>query len=78
MKAIKDWNDPELINFMRSVAAGSANPSASKRRQGEDLTVDGYISKHGGIYSHADNKVHTTKTSYMEGLKASGKVIKDW
>ena len=72
----KMLNDPELIKFMRSVAIGSS--SISKRKQGEELTVDGHINKYGGIYSHADNKTHTTKSSYMEGLRATGKVIKDW
>ncbi len=46
--------------------------------QGEDLTVDGYISKHGAIYSHADGKTHTSKNSYLEGLKRNNCVIKDW
>jgi hypothetical protein len=48
-------------------------------RQGkEDLTVDGYISKHGGIFSHADNKIHTTKKSYLDGIKSKGYHIKDY
>ena len=46
--------------------------------QNEDLTLDGYIDKYGGIYSNADGKVHTTKGSYMESAKAKGLVIKDW
>lgn len=46
--------------------------------QGEDLTIDGYISKHGGIYSHADGKTHTSKSSYLEGLKRNNCAIKDW
>lgn len=49
-----------------------------KNAQGEDLTVSGYIDKHGGIYSHVDNKVYTTKNSYMEHLKANDCIIKDW
>jgi hypothetical protein len=44
----------------------------------KDQTIDQYISQHGGIFSHADNKVHTTKASYMEGMKASGCHIKDY
>ena len=46
--------------------------------QGEDLTIDGYINKHGGIYSNADSRVHTTKSSYMDSLKDKGLTIKDW
>lgn len=45
---------------------------------GEDLTVDGYINKYGGIKSVIDDSVHTTKASYMDHLKRNGKVIKDW
>lgn len=87
MSKIKSWTDPDVINFMRAVTAGGSDNSYqetkdkkfnSKRKQGEDLTVDGYINKHGGIYSNADNKVHTTKHSYMESVKAKGLTIKDW
>ena len=50
-----------------------------KRKEGkEDLTVDGFISKYGGIYSHADGKVHQSKRSYMDGIKAAGCHIKDY
>jgi hypothetical protein len=44
----------------------------------EDLTVDGYINKHGGIFSHADSKMHYSKRSYMDGIKAAGCHIKDY
>lgn len=50
-----------------------------KRGEGkEDLTVDGYINKYGGIFSHADNKMHYSKRSYLDGIKASGCHIKDY
>ena len=85
---IKDWNDPELINFMRSVTAGNfvsdeqkaeeIKNYKSKKKQGEDLTVDGYINKHGGIESNVDGSIHTSKSSYMEHLKANNCTIKDW
>lgn len=88
MSTIKAWNDPEVIKFMRAVTAGGSDATCkentdkkkfnSKRKQGEDLTVDGYINKHGGIYSNADDKVHTTKYSYMESIKNKGLTIKDW
>lgn len=53
--------------------------SISKRSNGkEDLTVDGFINKHGGIFNHADSKIHTSKKSYMDGIKASGCHIKDY
>lgn len=38
----------------------------------KDPTVDQYISEKGGIKSHLDNKVYTTKASYMESLKRQG------
>lgn len=43
----------------------------------EDLTVDGYIHKYGAIESHADSKMHTSKSSYMDSLKANDLTIKD-
>ena len=46
--------------------------------QGEDLTVDGYISKHGGIESSIDGKVYTSKGAYMDHIKQNGCVIKDF
>ena len=45
---------------------------------GEDLTVDGYIDKYGGIKSTVDDSVYTSKRSYMEHLKRENLVIKDW
>jgi len=56
----------------------STNPQRKMNAQGEDLTVDGYISKHGGIESSIDGKVYTTKSSYMEHIKANNCEIKDW
>ena len=44
----------------------------------EDLTIEGHIDKYGSIHSHADDKRHTTKHSYMESLKEKQLVIKDW
>jgi len=81
---MKDWNDPELIAFMRKVTCGGSDvvqgkaEYKSKKKQGEDLTVDGYISKHGGIKSSIDGSVHTTKTSYLEHIRASNCHIKDY
>lgn len=46
--------------------------------QGEDLTVDGYISKYGGIKSVMTNEVFTSKRSYADHLKSKNCVIKDW
>lgn len=46
--------------------------------QGEDLTVDGYINKYGGIESGIDGKIYTTKGAYMDHVKQSGRVIKDY
>ena len=86
---MKGWNDPEVIKFMRSVTSGVSErgivapkegkkPYKSKRKEGEDLTVDGYITKHGGIESSIDSKVYTSKTSYMEHIKANDCIIKDF
>jgi hypothetical protein len=52
--------------------------SSSRKPIKEDLTVDGYIKKYGGIHSHADDKIHTTKGAYMDSLKEKDLVIKDW
>jgi hypothetical protein len=45
---------------------------------GEDLTIDGYISKHGGIESQVDGRVYTTKSGYLDHLKANNCHIKDY
>ena len=83
----KGWDDPELIKFMRAVggigksskdSTKTKKPLERKRRKGEDLTVDGYISKYGGIRSNVDDKVYTSKKEYMTHIKQSGHVIKDW
>tara|TARA_R110000868_G_scaffold179807_2_gene420258 strand:- start:772 stop:1086 length:315 start_codon:yes stop_codon:yes gene_type:complete len=54
----------------------------SKQRQmnaqGEDLTVDGYISKYGGIKSPMTDEVFSSKRSYMDHLKSKNCIIKDW
>lgn len=55
------------------------NPATPvKNAQKEDLTVDGYINKYGGIKSNIDSKVYTSKSSYMEHVKSNNCVIKDW
>jgi len=79
----------EQLDFIRAVNSGGGvssqgessegkQPYKMKKKQGEDLTVDGYIGKYGGIHSAADDKMHTTKYSYMESLKAKNLTIKDW
>jgi hypothetical protein len=50
----------------------------NKIHRKEDLTVDGYINKYGGIKSQVDGEVYTSKRSYMEHLKQNNCVIKDW
>lgn len=61
---------------------GYGKGGASKQKKmpacGEDLTIDGYISKHGGIESHVDNKVYTTKNGYLNHLKVNNCHIKDY
>lgn len=46
--------------------------------QGEDLSVNSYINKYGGIKSVIDDSMHTTKASYMDHLKRNNKSIKDF
>lgn len=50
----------------------------SSTRDSKDLSVDGYINKHGGIVSNVDNKVYTNKREYLQHLKDNGCVINDW
>jgi len=61
---------------------GYGKNGASKQRKmpacGEDLTIDGYISKYGGIESHVDGKVYITKSGYLDHLKANNCHIKDY
>jgi hypothetical protein len=45
---------------------------------GEDLTLDGYIRKHGGIESQIDGKAYTTKSGYLDHLKRNNCHIKDY
>lgn len=61
-----EWR--EYLNYVAS----------NKKPVKEDLTIDGYINKYGGIHSHADDKIYTTKNAYMDSLKEKGLVIKDW
>lgn len=44
----------------------------------KDKTIDQNIAEKGGIYSHADGKVHYTKQSYLDGIKQAGCHIKDY
>jgi hypothetical protein len=67
----KEWIQVEDIN--------SCNKKAKKVNvQGEDLSINSYISKYGGIKSILDDSIHTTKASYMDHLARNNKVIKDW
>lgn len=66
----------------RSVIAAPKMRIRRKKKVGatvrdEQLTVDGQIQRDGGIMSHADGKMHTSKTSYMNSLKSKGLVIRD-
>jgi len=65
MEGKYDWVDAESM-------------TPARKKEKEDLTVDGYINKHGGIFSHADSKMHYSKRSYMDGIKAAGCHIKDY
>lgn len=43
----------------------------------QDLSLKGYISKHGGIKSPADNKVYTSERAYKQHLKDQNLRIMD-
>ena len=77
-KEIKEINDPELLEFIRKVKSHGCGSSVGARKEGEDLTIDGHINKYGGIESHADGKVYTTKRDYLDHLKANDCHIKDY
>lgn len=66
--------DPRSM-MVRSRPTRNRNVQASAK---EDLSVDSYISKYGGIKSVIDGSVHTSKMSYNEHLRSKGKIIKDW
>ena len=69
--------EKKILN--RALWVGSlGNPTRMSNSGKEDLTVDGYIDKYGGIKSSMDEKVYTSKAAYMDHINASGKVIKDW
>ena len=78
----------EQLDFIRRINSGVGESTQeskpgkkeyrSKKKQGEDLTVDGYINKYGGIESNIDGKVYTSKPTYMEHIKANNCTIKDW
>lgn len=68
---------PNEILFDQNRWKKAANYTATSST-GRDLTVDAQISKDGAIHSHADDKLHTSKGSYMDSLKDKGLVIKDW
>jgi hypothetical protein len=70
---IKEDGSKEWVKIMPDIKTKPIN-----NVQGEDLTVGGYIDKYGGIYSNVDNKIYTSKSSYMEHLKANDCIIKDW
>ena len=68
--------DPRSVRVVPNVGLVRRKRAATTVRD-EQLTVDGQISKYGGIMSHADGKMHTSKTSYMNSLKNKGLVIRD-
>jgi len=45
---------------------------------GKDPTIDQQINDKGGIYSHLDNKVYTSKANYLASIKEAGCHIKDY
>jgi hypothetical protein len=66
----------EQLDFIRSISGSSVQRKNAPPK--EDLTIDGYINKHGGIKSHLDNKTYTSKLGYTEHLKKNDCHIKDY
>lgn len=52
--------------------------SSKREMPAGDPTIEQHISQHGGIYSHADRKVYTSKRSYLDSLKANNQHIVDY
>lgn len=52
------------------------SPSKGIEKDPMGLTVDQLINRDGGILNHADNKIYTTKVSYLQAVKNSGCYIK--
>lgn len=61
----------QLVNWRGDVYGFTVTSS-------NDMTIDGYINKHGGAYCHADGKIYTTKQGYLDAVKRSGNHIKDY
>ena len=67
---IQEWTRVESLKINRELC--------KKNAHGEDLTIGGYINKHGGIKSVIDGKLYSSKASYLDHVKANSKTIKDW
>lgn len=72
-----EWTQ-EQLDFIRSVNCRSGSYITRNKPKGEDLTLNGYIEKHGGIYSQLDGKTYTTKSGYEQHLKDNDCHIKDY
>lgn len=77
LKSLFYRNKFSAVSYENVYDYGSTRRTMSNTGK-EDLTIDGYIDKHGGIESHLDNKVYTTKQSYLDHIKDKGCVIKDY
>lgn len=74
-KKIKELTDQHRwIASATYINRGICNKNIHK----EDLSIDGYINKYGGIKSQINEKVYTNKIDYLNHIKASGKTINDW
>lgn len=65
-------------DFQAKLAVYTSNLNAFCKRTSkdrEDPTIDTYIQQHGGIKSHVDRKVYTTKSAYLDSIKRADKHI---
>lgn len=72
---IKNSFKPKIrFNPVNPFCVGSEGHRPNYRN---DPTVDGIIAEKGAIWGHHDKRYHTSKRSYMDSLRAMGKVIDD-
>ena len=51
--------------------------SSRSEKDPNGMTIDQLISRDGGILSHADGKIYSSKRSYLDSIKAKGCYIKE-
>lgn len=67
---------PDQLKFINSICSSGKSRQRKIPPCGEDLSINSYINKYGGIESPVDSKVYRTKQSYLDHLKANNCHIK--